>query len=410
MAGKFQMSTKSKSEYFRVLCERYQNTASKKERGRIICEACQNTGMHRKSVIRALARICKEAEAAIRGGRPRKYTEGTIFALKRLYRESEYPCSGKLQVMIPILLEQFKLELPGEVIKQLKEISPASIDRHLKKYRAAQSLKGRSLTRPGSKIFKKMIPLKNLSNIAQGPGILEADTVGHCGGITSGEFSFSLTMTDEYSGWTRNRSIKNKCAVNVKPAIEFVMKALPFEATSVNFDNGSEFLNHVVYGYFVDFARAKDIDFPMTRSRSYQKNDNARVEQKNWTHVRQIFGYERIEDERLVNLMNEIYEIQNLIQNFFVPQYKIKSKVRVEGKIKKKYDKPKTPYQRLLESNLPEINKQKLREQYAKLHFPTLKRQKDELIKAFIKLQNQIKLEKRASNISSDTNTSFGNT
>jgi hypothetical protein len=335
MVGKFQMSLKSRREYFRVLKERYQKEVSKKQRSLIVDEACLNTGLHRKSVLRALCRALRNPVHNSRSGRPQKFSEETIQILQRLYRESEYPCSGKLRIMIPTLVEQFKLELSQEVLKQLQQISPASIDRHLKKYKTQQSLKGRSHTRPGSKIFKKMIPLKNLSNIAQGPGILETDTVGHCGGNASGEFAFSLTMTDEYSGWTRNRSVKNKCAVNIKPAIEYTMSTLPFEVFSVNFDNGSEFLNNLVYGYFTSFTRAQGIAFPMTRSRSYQKNDNARVEQKNWTHVRQIFGYERIEDQRLVDLMNEIYEVQNLIQNFFIPQYKLKSKVRVGSKIKK---------------------------------------------------------------------------
>ena len=392
------MSSKSRHEYFRVLADRYQRAASKKERSLIVDEAHTNTGLHRKSVIRALNRNLKQSQEGARPGRPKKYTEGMVFALKRLYRDAEYPCSGKLCVMIPILLEQYKLQLPELVLTELKQVSAATVDRYLKKYRASQSLKSRTHTRPGSKIFKRMIPLKNLTNIARGPGVLEGDTVSHCGGITSGEFAFSLTITDEFSGWTRNRSIKNKCAVNVKPSIEVILTSLPFDLNSINFDNGTEFLNHLVHGYFVNFAKTRGVPFPMTRSRSYQKNDNARVEQKNWTHVRQIFGYERIEDQRLVDLMNEIYEVQNLMQNFFIPQYKLKSKVRVESKIKKKYDKPKTPYQRLLESNIPEENKQKLRNQYVRLHYPTLKRQKDELITAFIKLQKQVKLEKRANN------------
>jgi hypothetical protein len=148
----------------------------------------------------------------------------------------------------------------------------------------------------------------------------------------------------------------------------------------------------------------------MTRSRSYQKNDNARAEQKNWTHVRQLFGYDRIEDQRLVDLMNEIYEVQNLIQNFFIPQYKLKSKVRVGAKIKKKYDTPKTPYQRLLESNLSEERKQKLRDQYATLNYPGLKKHKEELLASFYKLQEEIKLEKRAVEPSSQDVQPFGNT
>ncbi len=410
MAGNFQMSSKSRYEYFKVLAERYQKLASKKDRGKLLNEACAVSYLHRKSVIRALRQILKATNPIPRPGRPRKYDEGILFTLKRLYRESGYQCSGKLHVMIPVLLEQFKLQLSASTIKALKEISPATMDRYLKPHRAQLSRKDRTLTRPGSKLFKRMIPLKNLSNIAEGPGVLEGDTVAHCGGSAAGEFSFSLTMTDEYSGWTKNRAVLNKSAIRVQPAIEHVVCGLPFDLQLVNFDNGTEFLNHLVYGYFVRFANDKGIAFPMTRSRSYHKNDNARAEQKNWTHVRQIFGYERISDPRLVDLMNEIYEVQNLIQNFFIPQYKLKSKVRIGSKIKKKYDKPKTPYQRLLDSNIEEAKKQKLREQYEALSYPILKRQKDDLIASFIKLQQKIKLETRG-NIPSSTNTpSFGNT
>jgi len=411
MQGSFQMSEKSRYEYFRVLSDRYQKLMSKKCRGKLLDEACINTGLHRKSVIRTLKSINKEVSRRFRPGRPRKYSEGAIFTLKRLYRESEYQCSGKLKVMIPILIKQLELSLPEYTIKELQSISPASIDRYLKKYRKLQSVKTRTLTRPGSKLFKRMIPLKNLSNIARKPGFIEGDTVAHCGGSASGEFAFSLTMTDELSGWTRNRSVKNKCAVNVKPAIEYITNTLPFELLQANFDNGSEFLNHLVYNYFLEYAKEKGAPFPMTRSRSYQKNDNARAEQKNWTHVRQLFGYERIEDERLVDLMNEIYEVQNLIQNFFIPQYKLKSKVRVGNKIKKKHDTPKTPYQRLLESDIPEENKQKLRDQYETLSYPKLKQQREELLASFIKLQKQIKFEQRAKQSSPDDNApSLGNT
>lgn len=404
------MSAKSRYEYFRVLAERYRNEPSKKGRSLLIDEGCINTRLHRKSVIRALGQSLRAIAPIPRPGRPRRYSEGSIFALKRLYRESEYQCSGKLHAMIPVLLQQYQMQLPEEVLEELQKISPASIDRYLKKYRGLQSVKSRTHTRPGSRIFKRMVPLKNLTNIAQTPGIIEGDTVGHCGGNLSGEFAFSLTMTDELTGWTKNRATANKCAIRVKPAIEHVVNTLPFDLYSVNFDNGGEFLNHIVYGYFVSLAKEKGIAFPMTRSRSYQKNDNARAEQKNWTHVRQLFGYDRIDDQRLVDLMNEIYEVQNLIQNFFIPQYKLKSKVRVGAKIKKKYDTPKTPYQRLLDSCLPEEKKQKLREQYATLNYPELKKQKEELLASFIKLQEQIKLERRAKEPSPKDAQPFGNT
>lgn len=409
MQGSYQMSEQSRCEYFRVLAERYQKEPSKKQRGIIIDEAVLNTGLHRKSVIRVLLRILDEVLPVPRPGRPKRYSEVCIFILKRLYRESDYQGSGKLKIMIPMLIKQYKMNIAESVMKELLLISSASIDRYLKTYRGLQAKSKRCHTRPGSKLFRRMIPLKDLSNIATRAGIMEADTVGHCGGSASGEFAFSLTMTDSLSGWTENRGVRNKCAVHVMPAIRSVHRGLPFELTSINVDNGSEFLNHLVYGYFTDFAKEQGTPHPMTRSRSYQKNDNARVEQKNWTHVRQLFGYDRIDDERLIPIMNEIYRVQNLIQNFFIPQYRLLSKVRVGAKIKKKYDAPKTPYQRLLESNIPEANKEKLRQQYATLSYPDLKRQREEFLASFFKLQEKIKLEKRASSSSGDSALSFGN-
>lgn len=390
------MSAKSRYEYFRVLSERYRADSSKKCRSKLIDEGCLNTGLHRKSVIRALSQILKELVPTPRPGRPRRYSEACIFLLKRLYRESDYQGSGKLKVMIPVLIGQYGTQIPEELLSELNRISPASIDRYLKKYRDLQFKRKNSHTRPGSKLFRRMIPLKDLSNIVTKVGFMEADTVGHCGGNASGEFAFSLTMTDSLSGWTLNKGVKNKCAKNVLPAIRSIHEELPFDLISVNVDNGTEFMNHLVYGYFIDFSRERGSPFPMSRSRSYQKNDNARVEQKNWTHVRQLFGYDRIDDERLIPLMNEIYRVQNLIQNYFIPQYRLLSKIRVGAKIKKKYDKPKTPYQRLLESNIPEEKKKKLRDTYKTLSYPQLRQHREELLASFYKLQEQIKSEKRA--------------
>jgi len=174
-------------------------------------------------------------------------------------------------------------------------------------------------------------------------------------------------MTDEKCGWTQNRAFFGKSAKNTLPAIEATHQSLPFELIAINVDNGSEFLNSRVYEYFKFLAEEKVIPFPMSRSRAYQKNDNCHVEQKNWTAVRQLFGYDRLEHKELLPLMNEVYRVQNLISNYFVPQFKLKSKVRMGAKIKKTYDTPKTPYQRLLEDpDMPDENKRKLRETYVR--------------------------------------------
>jgi len=389
------MSTPARWEYFRVLRERYRKAVSKNQRSQIIDEAVANSGLHRKSVIRALREARHPEGGPPRWGRPRKYSSGCLEMLKRLYRASDYLCSDKLKALIPTLLSQWHGPVDVIVLAELQMISAASIDRYLRQYRGIERRRRNTRTRPGSRLFKKRIPLKSLGNIAPRPGYLQADTVSHGGESTAGEYVWSLTLTDERVGWTENQGFFSKCSRHVLPAIQSAHLALPFELVAINVDNGSEFLNARVYEYFWYLAERKVIPFPMTRSRSYRKNDNCHVEQKNWTSVRQLFGYDRLEHEELVPLMNEIYRVQNLISNFFIPQFKLKSKVRVGAKVKKTYDEPKTPYQRLLEDPaLPDENKKKLREKYATLNYFDLQAEREELLARFERLKKELDSKK----------------
>lgn len=397
------MSTRSRQEYLAVMRERYQKLASKKERSRLIDEVIQTTNLHRKSAIRAL-----KGESSLTGkdierpplarlGRRKKYTLECLEALKKLYRASDYQCSDKLKYMIPTLLNHGKFDWLEGLQKELLAISPASIDRYLKPFRSTERRRRNSGTRPGSQIFKRLIPIKCLDVISSRCGYLEADTVAHCGGNMGGDFVWSLTITDTFSGWTENRAAYGKHAKNILPAIHSILSSLPFSVISMNVDNGSEFLNHRLYEYFLKLAEEKIIPFPMSRSRSYHKNDNAHVEQKNWTHVRQIFGYERLESRDFVPLMNEVYLIQNLIQNFFIPQFKLKSKVRIMSKIKKKHDAPNTPYERVLsDPKVSDQQKRALREKYLSLNYFDLQARKQALISCFIQLQKELKLKTQA--------------
>lgn len=390
------MSTTARWEYFRVLRERYRATTSKRQRSELIDEAVKNSGLHRKSVIRALHQARHPEGGPPRWGRPRKYSAACLELLKRLYRASDYQCSDKLKSMIPTLLSQWRAPVGDvRVLAEVLQISPSSIDRYLRQYRGIERRRRNTRTRPGSRLFKARIPLKSLGTIAPRPGYLQADTVSHGGDTTLGESIWSLTMTDERVGWTQNRGFLSKCSKRVLPAIQSAHESLPFDLVAINVDNGSEFLNARVYEYFRYLAERKVIPFPMTRSRSYRKNDNCFVEQKNWTSVRQLFGYDRLEDEELLPLMNEIYRVQNLISNFFIPQYKLKSKTRVGAKIKKVYDAPKTPYQRLLEEpSLPEENKKRLRERYAKLNYFDLVDEREALLARFEELKRELKSKK----------------
>ena len=241
------MSAKTKAEYFSILRERYQKTTSKKERSIMVSEACVTSGLHRKSVIRALNQEPVSDETNERLGRPKKYSEGAADLLKKLYRASDAQCSDKLKVMMPVLLKQLRGPVDVNYREEALQMSPASIDRYLKFYRSQERRRRNSGTRPGSKLFKKIIPLKSLGNIAPRPGFLQADTVSHGGDNVAGEFIWSLTVTDEKAGWTQNQAVYGKTAKNVLPALRFIHESLPFELIAINVDNGSEFINQYVY-------------------------------------------------------------------------------------------------------------------------------------------------------------------
>jgi hypothetical protein len=385
------MSYHLKLEYLEILRSRYAG-ASKISRSQIIDEFCRNTGMHRKSAIRCLRSKMKGRRTG--SGRKKRYSVDAIYQLRKFWIKAEQMCSKKIKHALPFWLD--KAVMTAEVKHELLRMSPSTMDRYLKPFRAQTKRRWNTGTKP-SKLLKNIVPIKTLSNIPARAGFIEADTVAHCGGSLLGEFIWSLTFTDVFSGWTENRAVWGKHAVNVHAAIQDIEASLPFEIIEFNVDNGSEFLNHRLVEYFQPGGPHLRRQFVMTRSRSYHKNDNAHVEQKNWTHVRQIFGYERFEFKELLPMMNEVYQVQNMLTNFFIPQMKLKSKVRVGAKIKKKYDTPQTPYHRLLaDPSVTEENKNKLKEQYEKLNPFKLVELREALLADFYKHKKQLQLNKEA--------------
>jgi hypothetical protein len=224
----------------------------------------------------------------------------------------------------------------------LLTVSSSSIDRLLRGYR---SPKGKSATRPS--MFRHKVPIELISGYVTEPGHLEADTVAHCGNSLYGDFINTLTLTDLATGWTENRALWGKTGVAVVAALKDIEQGLPFFMKGFASDNGSEFLNAELESYLT--KRNRQVKW--TRRRPYKKNDAAHVEQKNWTHVRELFGYDRFDNIYLRLQMDQIYkEYWNVLQNFFIPVFKLESKDRIGGKIKKVYDTPQTPYQRLIKS------------------------------------------------------------
>jgi len=369
------MVNSSKKEYLDAIRERYRR-AGRKYKKRILDEFCKVCGHHRKHAIRLLNQDRRKRNK--KPGREPEYGREECHVLKDIWIASNKPCSKRMKSMIPIWLPFYEKEhddLAVETREKLLKISPRSIDRLLKPVRERYGSRGLSGTRPGT-MLKNQIPIRTNHWDVSKPGFVEADTVAHCSNSLEGDFVWSLTFTDIYSGWTENRAVWNKGASGVCEQIKNIEEGLPFRILGFHCDNGSEFLNHHLWKYFTD--RKEPVN--MSRSRPYKSNDNAHVEQKNWTHVRLLLGYQRIENRSLLPEINTLYGCWALFNNFFNTNFKIKEKTRINSRYYKKYDEPKTPYNRLMESkDITEAQKTYLTEVWINLNPYALKKQIDHL-------------------------------
>lgn len=326
--------------------------ASRKTKSRLLDSLCKLTGYHRKYAIEVMSGCTSDHKIHIkkRRGRKKTYTQMTLLApLKQIWFATDQMCGKRLKSVLPIWLPFYDTTygaLDPVIKSQLLAMSSATIDRILKPIRN-QYPKRMCGTKPG-KLLKKHIPIKTDQWNETRPGFFEADTVAHCGTSLMGDFAWSITFTDICTAWTENRAVWGKGARDVLEKIEDIELYLPFEILGFDSDNGSEFLNYHLVRYFGE--RTKPVQF--TRSRPYHSDDNAHVEQKNWTHVRQLFGYWRIENQAVIELMNDVYRNEcSQLRNFFHPTIKLIDKQRVNAKIVKRFEKtPKTPYQRVMES------------------------------------------------------------
>lgn len=337
--------------YLDNLVKRYR-IANRQQKSEILNELCAVSGYHKKHAIRLLnKRKIRRPRCKEKRGRPEKYPVTMYLEpLKQIWLSTDQLCGKRLKMALPLWLPHYSKaygQLDPVIYDGLLVMSASTIDRLLASSRV-KCRKGISGTKPG-KILKKHIPIKTDQWDEERPGFLEADTVAHCGTSLAGSFAWSLTMTDICSSWTENRAVWNKGAIGVLTQIEDIENSLPFEILGFDSDNGNEFLNWHLIRYFTNEQRPKQVQF--TRSRPYHSDDNAHVEQKNWTHVRQLFGYERFGNQAVVELMNDLYKNEmSQMNNYFLPNTKLIEKQRVESKILKKHDKPATAYQRLMKS------------------------------------------------------------
>ena len=371
------MTLNFKTTYLNAIRERY-FMASKTEKSKILDELCEITGYNRKWAIRVLAKSHKTGPKS--SGRKKQYSEQALFHLKRLWHVLGRINSKKMVAAFPVWLDFYhRQEFTEEIKVEILSMSHATIDRYLQKYRNQFARRKRTGTQR-SKTFLNTIPIKELDFKSQVPGYFQADTVAHCGNSLSGTFIWSLTVTDEYSGWTENRAIYGKFASTVTAAFASILWSLPYKAQQINTDNGTEFINDELQKFLVE-----DQGLKFTRSRAYKKNDNAHVEQKNFTHVRELFGYERYDREELIFVMNDIYKNYfNILWNYFIPQQKCIKVERVGSKYRRFFDVPKTPYQRLIESDeLSIYQKGQLKEKFKSLNPIMLRGELNEQLSRF---------------------------
>jgi len=358
-------------EYAANLAPRYR-AGRRAEKGRVLDEFCATTGMHRKAAIRLLGWVRPKLA---RRSRKRLYGPAVVEVLRYLWEVGDRMCGKLLVAAIPDLLAALErhgeMQTDPEVRSALLSISPATVDRLLRPWRTHRRQPLR--VSPASPSLKSQVPIRTWSEW-QGvcPGSLQADLVLHCGESTDGFYLTTLTAVDVASSWTELQVVWGMGKERVGGALHHIRQRLPFALRELHTDNGSEFINHLL----VPWCLRQKISF--TRGRSYRKNDQAYVEQKNWLNVRRHVGPDRYNSKAAYADFQQLYALVRLHMNFFRPVRKLAAKERQGAKLLKRYDRPMTPYQRLLASGiLDEGARQALERQYLSLNPAELQRRID---------------------------------
>lgn len=359
-----------RNKLVKIMSENYVN-ASKKDKGLILDSLVMITGYSRKYASSLLKKSVKTVKLNGSGlrlkadpckicfrKREKIYGEDIKRIILFLWRTFDYPCSDRLHSMLPYQIkkmEQFMylyknewdekdIKLTDTVKNKLKTISISTIERMISVERKRYRMKGISHTKPGS-LLKDHIQVRTFADWNENrPGFTEVDLVGHEGGRSYGEFCFSLNMTDIHTGWTETQCVRNKAQIKVFEALKDLRKRLPFPLKGIDSDNGAEFIN----GEMIRYCEQEKITF--TRSRKNYKNDQCYIEQKNWSIVRKYTGYARYDSNDELIILNELYKHLRLFTNYFLPVMQMQEKLRIGAYVKKRYDTPRTPYRRILES------------------------------------------------------------
>jgi len=329
-------------EYLRAIYGRYRRSSAAKK-SLILDEFCRVCGYHRKYAIRLLNGPRLPLPSGLRRGRGPSYGREVLQALTLVWEAAGYPWSVRLKALLPLWLPWLRQRraLSRATEQQLLAISPRQIDRRLRlrKRQLRRRLYGR--TKPGT-LLKHHIPIKTDRWDVSAPGFTEIDLVSHSGDCADGTFAHSFNLTDIHTTWTETCAVLGKGETGIVAGLEQMRQTLPFRLQGIDSDNGSEFLNY----HLVRYCRTHQIQF--TRGRPYHKDDNAHIEQKNWTHVRKLIGWDRYDSAAAVGLLNDLYRHElRLMMNLFQPSVRLLRKERVGSRLKRIYDAPQTPLDRL---------------------------------------------------------------
>ena len=370
------MSQRSKRELLDSVQPRYLK-ARKVEKQKMLDEFTAATGYHRKYALRLLKHGYPRRKGKPKG-RQAIYRGEVVSALEQIWEVYGRICSKRLHPYLPeglkVLERCGEIQFSAEIKSLLLNISSATMDRCLRPVRVKSS-QGLSTTKPGS-LLKKAIPIRTFADWNDDqPGFLEIDLVAHCGETTEGPYLNTLTCTDICTGWTEPLALRRHTQEAVRDALHAMRPDLPFPMLGIDSDNGSEFINDLLYHYCIN----NKITF--TRSRPYKKNDQAHVEQKNWSVVRHTIGYDHLETEDEFLLLQSIYTDLRIYINFFQPVLKLMAKERIGNKVLRRYDKARTPYQRILERKEVALEvKARLTHLYVQLNPVTLRTSIDQKV------------------------------
>jgi hypothetical protein len=341
--GRRRVGPQAIREYLGRMRERYE-LAEGPAKSRLLDVVCEMTGYHRKAVIRRLRRPPRPWRRR-RGGPRVRYGPEVVAVLRAIWTAAGYPWSVRLKALLPLWLPWARrhMRLTDALEVQVRRSSPRQIDRCLRADKRTLRRRQDGRTKPGT-LLKHQIPLKTDRWDVQEPGFTEIDLVAHSGDRADGEFLHSLNVTDIHTTWVETRAVLGKSQDRVRAALDEIRRALPFQLRGIDSDNGSEFIN----GQLRRYCGRRRIQF--TRGRPYKKDDNAHIEQKNWTHVRKVLGYDRYDSEPALTAINAVYADLRLLQNLFLPTVKLVAKERVGARVRRRYERPQTPLERVRQS------------------------------------------------------------